>query len=95
MACKYCFNANTDSELTPENDLHYIALGVGEKGYSVYFKTGDGRPTEILFEDRKNLKTSTGLAACYIPKYCPECGRELTENRKWLEAEGAQNENPD
>lgn len=83
-ACKFCNNVATDSELTENNDLSYTSLGVCEDGYCIFFKTGDGRPTEILFEDRKNLKTLTRCAAYYIPKFCPECGRELTENQKWL-----------
>ena len=87
-ACRFCNNAAADSELTKNNDLSYTALGVWEDGYCVFFKTGDGRPTEIIFEDRKNLKTVTRCAAYYIPQFCPECGRELTENRKWFENGG-------
>ena len=88
MACRFCANAHTDPELEPTNDLSYMGIGKCEKGYTVFFRTGDNRPTVILFEDRVNLQSITHLAGIYIPKFCPECGRELVENKKALEGSG-------
>lgn len=85
MACRFCDNSTTNPELDHTNDLSYMGIGDCEDGYTIFFKTGDSRPTTILFEDRRNLKSLTHLAGYYIPKYCPECGRELVENKKVLE----------
>lgn len=85
MACRFCTNANTDPELDHTNDLSYMGIGDCEKGYTVFFRTGANRPTAILFEDRINLQSASHLAGLYIPKFCPECGRELVENKEALE----------
>lgn len=79
QACGMCNNAHTDPELNSDNDLSYISIGEHEKGYRALLHSGDGRPTEILFE---KWMDGTGWTAigCYQPKYCPNCGRELKEN---------------
>ena len=47
-------------------------------GFSVFLRSGGGRSTQILFEQR--FGRFWGLRAFYYPKFCPECGRRLTEN---------------
>ena len=79
--CKICFNATVDSSLKGKNDLHYYPLGITEDDYAIYFRSGGGQPTEILFEDKKTRQLSH-LVGRYAPNFCPNCGRMLKENNK-------------
>lgn len=82
--CGYCLNATTDPELTHDNDLSYRSIGKSDPGMRIMFKSGDAKPTEIIFELRDNKLFRWVTNAYYIPKYCPECGRKLLENERWL-----------
>lgn len=78
--CRFCLNAFVDKTLTPDNDLSYLSIGFCERGRSMCIRSGDGRPTLILVSEAVN-----GInvdVAVYKPKFCPECGRELLENKK-------------
>lgn len=79
--CNMCFNATVDPRLRGKNDLHYHPLGFTEENYAIYFRSGDGQATEIIFEDKKT-KSESHLVGRYEPRYCPNCGRELIENNK-------------
>lgn len=79
--CKMCVNASVDGELNHDNDLSYIGIGSCEKGLRLLFKTGDGKPTEILVE-RWDDKHGWQTVGFYRPAYCPNCGRPLVENLK-------------
>ena len=81
MACKMCFNAHTDPELTSDNDLSYSTIGECTDLYRLMFRSGDDRPTGILFE-RWNKDSGWHMLGFYWPKFCPNCGRRLTENEK-------------
>ena len=83
--CGFCFNSWTDPGLTPDNDLSYIGIGTCESGYNISLRTGDLRPTAILFEDLKSGKEVL-LKGIYVPKFCPECGRYLMENERYFES---------
>jgi len=78
-ACDMCNNAYTDSELHSDNDLSYTGIGECAKGYRILLRSGDGRPTEIIFE-KWDERTGWSIIGCYQPKFCPNCGRELKEN---------------
>lgn len=56
-----------------------IVGGEHEKGYRALLRSGDGRPTAILFEKWTDGVGWTTIGH-YQPKYCPNCGRELKEN---------------
>lgn len=81
MACKMCLNAHVDPDLTSDNDFSFFGVGECERSYRLAFRTGDGRPTGILVEcyDRGIGWNTIGF---YWPKFCPNCGRRLTENEK-------------
>lgn len=81
MDCKMCTNAHTDSDLTSDNDLSYCGVGECEKSFRLMLRTGNGRPTGILVE---HLDEGIGwnTIGFYWPKFCPNCGRRLTENEK-------------
>lgn len=75
--CRMCDSAYTNPELDSDHDLSYISIGECVPGYRMLFRSGDGRPTEILFEMWKGEWKTIGF---YRPKFCPNCGRELREN---------------
>ena len=81
MACKMCFYAHTDPELTSDNDLSYSTIGECTDSYRLMFRSGDDRPTGILFEEW-NRDRGWQTLGFYWPKFCPNCGRRLTENEK-------------
>lgn len=79
--CKMCLNATVDGDLRHDNDLSYIGIGDCNPGLRMMFKTGDGRPTEIVVE-RWDSVCGWNTVGVYRPAYCPNCGRLLVENLK-------------
>lgn len=77
--CHYCDNAMTVPELSSEEDLSYKSVGDCVNQVRILFRSGDRRPTALLFE---KWREGYGWATIgdYIPKFCPECGRKLVEN---------------
>jgi len=90
-ACGICNNAYVDAELQEDGDLSYTSLGECESGYRVFFRSGDSRPTEILFEKWYG-KAGWHLVGYYRPKYCPNCGRKLIENNSLKTVKGRDKE---
>ena len=81
MVCKMCENAHTNPDLRDVDDMRYTCIGDFGDGHRAFFCTGGDVPTVITFE--KTL----GGSGCYLfgryyPKFCPNCGRRLTENEK-------------
>lgn len=93
MSCKYCDNAYTNEELDHDNDFSSCGIGSIEKGHSMFMTTGAYRSTviEILKWDDNNQRNHT--LGIYVPKYCPECGRELFENANCTESSCVKYEN--
>lgn len=81
MACKMCINAHTDPDLTSDNDLSYFDVGKYEKSFRLMLRTGDGRPTGMLVE-HLDEEIGWNTVGFYWPKFCPNCGRKLTENEE-------------
>lgn len=79
-ACYMCNNAHVDPDLNCDNDLSYYGIGEAVFQYRILFRSGDDRPTSILFE-KWGGDTGWRSIAYYNPKYCPNCGRELSENQ--------------
>jgi len=78
--CRMCVNARVFHELTEDNDLSFHVIGDCEKDWRLMIRSGAGRPMEMLVEGW--LGKEWGILGTYEPKFCPECGRELTEYRK-------------
>ena len=77
--CHYCDNAMTVPELGSDEDLSYKSVGDCANQVRILFRTGDRKPTALLFERwRENYGWET--IGDYIPNFCPECGRKLFEN---------------
>lgn len=89
--CKYCYGWYLDSELDPQNDSHSISIGNADKNINIYFnydidRTILNRP--VIYLDilkYSELDTQNHCVGSYVPKFCPECGRELTENNKYFQ----------
>jgi hypothetical protein len=77
--CHFCNNAAIDPELTPDNDLSYVSVGECLNQVRILFRSGDRKPTALLFEKWREGYGWTTIGD-YIPKFCPECGRKLVEN---------------
>ena len=77
--CDFCNNAAIDPELTPDNDLSYVSVGKCLNQVRILFRSGDRKPTALLFEKWGENYGWTTIGD-YIPKFCPECGRKLVEN---------------
>lgn len=78
-ACGMCDSAFTNPELSSDNDLSYSSIGTHEDGYRMLLRSGWGKPVVILSEKwRGGIGWQT--IGCYQPKFCPNCGRSLTEN---------------
>lgn len=75
--CAYCKNAYTDSGLDHTNDLSYLSIGESAEKVNAYIRSGGNMRTAIVIEKNKQV------VWLYRPKYCPNCGRELKENKRW------------
>ena len=78
MACRMCFNAYTDPDLSCFNDLSYIPVGSCVDGYRILFRSGAAKVTALVFEQR--CDDGWHSLCSYVPKFCPNCGRRLMEN---------------
>lgn len=80
--CSVCCNATVEPELNPDNDLGYIGVGETIEGYGLHIRSGDGRPTALIISRWNKVICRNVEIGSYKMKFCPECGRELTENLK-------------
>ncbi len=79
--CDFCCNASVESDLTHENDLSFLSVGKSIKGHSMHFRSGDNKPTAIVVSECDDSFQLNIDVCIYAPKYCPECGRRLFENK--------------
>lgn len=75
--CYMCMSAANSEGLTKDNDLSYFSIGNTLKDYRILIGCGNGRAPRILFE--KETNEGMDLVGIYYPKYCPNCGRKITE----------------
>lgn len=89
--CPFCFNAyvyaklpKTEEEeyfgtdLTDDNDGSSHGVGHSAPNYQMYFNSGMGRACNLEICRWHNESGWVPIAQ-YFPKFCPECGRELSE----------------
>ena len=79
--CYMCLNARVDDELNDNNDLSYYTVDY-YKNNRMMIRSGAGKPLAILAEEHKEDIGQWVTIGCYNPKFCPNCGRELTEYGK-------------
>lgn len=80
ICCPKCFNARVDpdGELTDDNDFSSFSIGTSGRDYRIMYSSGYGKPPRLEVEKHDDKLGWTKVAE-YRPKYCPECGREITE----------------
>ena len=78
--CGKCFNARMglDEDLNDDNDFSSFSIGRGSKDFRIMYTAGYGKPPRIEVQ-QWHEKAGWHAIAIYYPKYCPECGREITE----------------
>lgn len=81
-SCYMCTNAYTDPRLTHDNDLSYFQIGDCAKNIRTLFASGNQRPTQIIIEQWNKTQHYWDLIGTYTPKFCPNCGRKLLENKE-------------
>lgn len=90
MSCHFCFNAYVwaqeahdeldffDEGLDNSNDGSSSGIGHSAEGHQMYFNAGMGVPCNIeTCEWGEDQRWHT--VTRYYPKFCPECGRKLSE----------------
>ena len=88
--CAYCKNAFTDGRLDETNDGSSLSIGVSMDGFrmSIDASASEHPPVRItLTMHRPDLKRNITVAY-FTPKYCPMCGRKITENEPFLNKSG-------
>ncbi len=88
--CNFCFNAYVYAELSkPEedyfdeglddtNDGGSSTIGISDEDFRLFINSGMGEAINIeVCQWGINKRWNT--IAKYYPKYCPECGRKLSE----------------
>ena len=84
--CAYCKNAFTDERLDETNDDSYISIGRSMDGFSMSLDARAlGRPpvSITLFMYQPDIQKNI-MVSQFTPKYCPMCGRKITENEPFL-----------
>ena len=79
--CYMCYNAKLDDtgELNDKNDFSSITVGNSASGYRIMISSGYGKSLRIEQWILCKDANTWALAGEYYPKYCPNCGREITE----------------
>lgn len=95
MSCQFCYNAYVwakeshdeedyfDTGLDDTNDASSSTVGSCESKHQIFLNSGNGEPCNIeVCEWKENGyrgKPGWATIGIYYPKFCPECGRELSE----------------
>ena len=81
--CNFCTNGRTHEELNDDNDYgsHTIdGYRIEDKGYRLMLTYGWGKPLRIEADVWNDKRKEWSLHVLqYYPKFCPECGRRLSE----------------
>lgn len=79
--CHMCLNSRVDPELNDENDFSAHTLTYA-KDFRIILLAGGGKPVRIVFEGWNKVSQVWQTLADYEPKFCPNCGRDLTQDYK-------------
>lgn len=81
--CEFCDNGRTNDDLDDDNDYGSISIdGIQHDnvGYRLMLTYGWGKPLRIEADVWNDKRKEWSLHVLqYYPKYCPECGRRLSE----------------
>lgn len=80
--CSKCFNAriDPDNELTDYNDFSSSTIEYNKHdNFRMMLSSGAGKPLRIEAEKWSSSVQQWITVGQYYPKFCPECGRKITE----------------
>lgn len=93
--CNFCFNAHVhanmpeveknylDEGLHDNNDSSTATVGSKTPGFQIFLNSGGGEAVNIELcqwqEKGYQGKPGWSTIGIYYPKFCPECGRKLSE----------------
>lgn len=77
--CDMCLSARVDPELNDNNDFSAYLIGCAQVGHRFMLCSGSNRPVRIDYEIYDEEHSVWNLYGNYYPKYCPNCGRLLSE----------------
>ena len=81
-ACQYCDNSLINEDLTSNDDYSACVIGFNSNhGYRMCLSSGWGRSLRLEGEKYYEGHGWQNVTV-YYPKYCPECGRKITECMK-------------
>ena len=79
--CHFCSNAHVDGYLNHDTDFFSATMGHADKGFQIMLNSGNHRPNHIEFNQWNEEVKRWITVGIYYPKFCPECGRELSVYR--------------
>lgn len=81
--CEFCDNGRTNDDLDDDNDYGSISIDgyrIEDKGYRLMLTYGWSKPLRIEADVWNDKRKEWSLHVLqYYPKFCPECGRRLSE----------------
>lgn len=81
--CEMCDSALVNQEMDEDADLSYITIGKCLSDYRLVMAAGGRLPPRIEIDYRDGNRMQS--AGVYYPKFCPNCGRRITEKEKGRE----------
>ena len=88
-SCKNCTNAFSDLRLDSHHDLSYLPIGKVENGVAAFIRSSaEYRPPVCIIVQHycEDIKQNVDIMH-FTPAYCPVCGRQIFENKKFLQEE--------
>ena len=80
--CSFCNNHLVDSDLDSDNDYSAIIIGNMPRYSRLMFVSGGYTVVpRIEFDEYNDTYGKWDTNGCYYPKFCPECGRQITERK--------------
>lgn len=87
MGCCYCSTAYSDERLDRDNALSFCSIGKCAGGFGAYISAQSFYslpPVEIMVCQWNKQHQCNHAVFRLVPKYCPMCGRLITENESYL-----------
>lgn len=96
IGCKYCRNANSDARLDEDHDLSYCSIGECDNGFGTFIAAHASSrvPSVVIMVQQWNEQHQCNhIVSRFVPKYCPMCGRLITENEPYLHRDDGKDKN--
>ena len=77
--CRWCNSYRIDFELHEDNDFHAGTVGDTAPHNQIMLECGNRDALRIEFNRWNDNDKMWHTVGRYYPKYCPECGRKITE----------------